>query len=78
MRVFRDEPSLDLLCHIVRARFDKNKAATAAPVNAIAVTMKVQMLFPVLLISCTFIPNTEEARLVGMKMKAKMVTVKIL
>ena len=46
-------------------------------VIATAVTMKTQILFPVLLISWTFIPNTEEARLVGIKTKARIVTMKI-
>lgn len=56
---------------------DKSQIATAVPVIDTAVTIKVQIPFPVLLISWTFIPNIEEARLVGMKMKARMVTVRI-
>ena len=43
-------------------------------VNTIAVAIKLQMLPPVPLICWTFIPNIEEAKLVGMKMKARIVT----
>lgn len=46
----------------------------ATPVMDRASTVKAQMLLLVWLISWTFMPKMEDARLVGTKMKARMVT----
>lgn len=42
--------------------------------SATDVQMEIHMLWPVVLISCTFMPKIDEARLIGMKMKARTVT----
>ena len=57
-----------------RLNIDRNHIRSAAIVRPIAVTKNFQILFPVLLISWTFMPKSEEASVTGMKMNARMVT----
>lgn len=62
------------ICFQFRTARQETHAITDTSSIAIAVVMKDQMLWPVLLISWTFMPKTEEARLMGTKANARTVT----
>lgn len=55
-------------------RLDSHQSVRARHIKPTAVTAKVQILLPVSLISCTFMPKMEEAKLMGMKAEARTVT----
>lgn len=53
----------------------RNKKLIAEIANStIDVYTKIHILKPLSLICCTFMPNIDEAKLIGMKMKARTVT----
>jgi hypothetical protein len=61
---------------IARFAACRRKKLSADKVNStIDVYTKEDILKPVALICCTFMPNIDEARLIGMKTKARTVTV---